>query len=115
MQKRYESKNIPIEILRSFVTVVETGSYTKAGELLNLSQAAVSAQIARLRRILRGELFTRGAERRGAETPGLTIAASAAYPSIIANDFWSLQKLLYLHSLEGAPIRIETGRAAKSA
>src|SRR5215204_3303531 len=51
VQKRYESKNIPIEILRSFVTVVETGSYTKAGELLNLSQAAVSAQIARLRRI----------------------------------------------------------------
>jgi DNA-binding transcriptional LysR family regulator len=63
VQKRYESRNIPIEILRSFVTVVETGSYTKAGELLNLSQAAVSAQIARLRRILRGELFTRGAER----------------------------------------------------
>lgn len=63
MQKRYESRNIPIEILRSFVTVVDTGSYTKAGKLLNLSQAAVSAQIARLRRILRGELFTRGAER----------------------------------------------------
>jgi DNA-binding transcriptional LysR family regulator len=63
VQKRYESKNIPIEILRSFVTVVDTGSYTKAGELLNLSQAAVSAQIARLRRILHGELFTRGAER----------------------------------------------------
>ena len=49
VQKRYESKNIPIEILRSFVTVVDTGSYTRAGELLNLSQAAVSAQIARLR------------------------------------------------------------------
>jgi DNA-binding transcriptional LysR family regulator len=63
VQKRYESKNVPIEILRSFVTVVDTGSYTKAGELLSLSQAAVSAQIARLRRILRGELFTRGAER----------------------------------------------------
>jgi DNA-binding transcriptional LysR family regulator len=63
VQKRYESKNIPIEILRSFVTVVDTGSYTKAGELLNLSQAAVSAQIARLRRILHGELFTGGAER----------------------------------------------------
>jgi DNA-binding transcriptional LysR family regulator len=63
VQKRYESRNIPIEILRSFVTVVETGSYTRAGELLDLSQAAVSAQIARLRRILRGELFTRGAER----------------------------------------------------
>jgi DNA-binding transcriptional LysR family regulator len=63
VQRRYESKNIPIEILRSFVTVVDTGSYTKAGEALNLSQAAVSAQIARLRRILRGELFTRGAVR----------------------------------------------------
>jgi DNA-binding transcriptional LysR family regulator len=63
VQKRYESRNIPIEILRSFVTVVETGSYTRAGEVLNLSQAAVSAQIARLRRILRGELFAGGAER----------------------------------------------------
>jgi DNA-binding transcriptional LysR family regulator len=63
VQKRYESKNIPIEVLRSFVTVVDTGSYTRAGELLNLSQAAVSAQMARLRRILRGDLFTRGVER----------------------------------------------------
>ena len=84
MQKRYESKNIPIEILRSFVTVVETGSYTKAGELLNLSQAAVSAQIARLRRILRGELFAGGAERqltnRGA------IALSHARRIVAIND-----------------------------
>lgn len=88
MQKRYESKNIPIEILRSFVTVVETGSYTKAGELLNLSQAAVSAQIARLRRILRGDLFTGGAERqltsRGAVVLGYARRIVAINDQLIA-------------------------------
>jgi DNA-binding transcriptional LysR family regulator len=61
VQRRYESKNIPIEVLRAFVTVVDSGSFTKAGDLLGLSQAAISAQIARLRRILHGELFERGA------------------------------------------------------
>jgi DNA-binding transcriptional LysR family regulator len=84
VQKRYESKNIPIEILRSFVTVVDTGSYTKAGELLNLSQAAVSAQIARLRRILHGELFTRGAERQ--LTSRGEIALSYARRIVATND-----------------------------
>ena len=60
MQRRYESKNVPIEVLRSFVTVVDSGSFTKAAEQLDLTQAAVSSQIARLRRILLGKLFTRG-------------------------------------------------------
>jgi DNA-binding transcriptional LysR family regulator len=61
VQRRYEGKNIPIEVLRAFVTVVDSGSFTKAGDLLGLSQAAISAQIARLRRILHGQLFERGA------------------------------------------------------
>ena len=60
MHKRYESNNIPIEVLRAFIAVIDAGSYTKAGEWLNLSQPAISAQIARLRRILQGELFVSG-------------------------------------------------------
>jgi DNA-binding transcriptional LysR family regulator len=84
VQKRYESRNVPIEVLRSFVTVVETGSYTKAGELLNISQAAVSAQIARLRRILRGELFARGVERQ--LTSRGTIVLSYARRIVAMND-----------------------------
>ena len=60
MHKRYESNNIPIEVLRAFIAVIDTGSYTKAGEWLNLSQPAISAQIARLRRILQGDLFVNG-------------------------------------------------------
>jgi len=60
MHKRYESNNIPIEILRTFIAVIDAGSYTKAGEWLNLSQPAISAQIGRLRRILQGEVFVNG-------------------------------------------------------
>lgn len=36
------------ELLRSFVTVAETGSFTHAAELLNSTQSTVSAQIRRL-------------------------------------------------------------------
>jgi DNA-binding transcriptional LysR family regulator len=84
MQRRYESRNIPIEVLRSFVVVVDSGSYTKAANLLGLSQAAVSAQVGRLRRLLRGELF----ERQGALklTSRGTIALDYARKIIAMND-----------------------------
>jgi DNA-binding transcriptional LysR family regulator len=61
MQRRHDSKHIPIEILRTFVMVIDAGSFTKAAEWLNLSQAAVSAQMKRLREILQGDLFMHGA------------------------------------------------------
>lgn len=61
MQRRHDSKHIPIEILRTFVMVIDAGSFTKAAEWLNLSQAAISAQIKRLREILQGDLFLHGA------------------------------------------------------
>ena len=84
MQRRYESKNVPIEVLRSFVVVVDSGSFTKAANLLGLSQAAVSAQIGRLRRLLRGELF----ERQGALklTSRGTIALDYARKIVALND-----------------------------
>ena len=67
------------------MTVVDTGIYTKAGELLNLSQAAVSAQIARLRHVLRGELFTRGAAVRQLTSRG-AIVLSYARRIVAMND-----------------------------
>jgi len=60
MHRRHETENIPIEILRSFVTVLDTGSFTKAAAVLALTQSAISAQMKRLQRLLRDELFTRG-------------------------------------------------------
>ncbi|MGJ7915369.1 LysR substrate-binding domain-containing protein [Massilia sp. LXY-6] len=52
--------NIPTELLRTFVTVVSTKSFTRAGEVVGRTQAAVSLQIRRLEDLLDGQLFVRG-------------------------------------------------------
>jgi DNA-binding transcriptional LysR family regulator len=57
MHRRHQHLNIPIEIVRTVVAISEAGSLTKAGEKLNLSQPAVSAQIKRIQSLLGGELF----------------------------------------------------------
>jgi DNA-binding transcriptional LysR family regulator len=60
MHRRYAKKNIPIELLRALVTIVDTGSYTKAADTLDLTQSAISSQIARLGGLLGGSIFARG-------------------------------------------------------
>jgi DNA-binding transcriptional LysR family regulator len=54
------SRNIDVALLRAFVAVVETGSVTRAANLLSLTQAAVSQQIKRLEELFGAELFDRG-------------------------------------------------------
>ena len=41
-------QNVPIDLQRAFVTVVDLGSYTKAAEALGRTQPAISLQIRRL-------------------------------------------------------------------
>ena len=53
-------KIIPIELLRAVVAVSDNGSYTKAAKALNLTQPAISAQIARLGQLLGGSMFAKG-------------------------------------------------------
>src|SRR5258708_7851261 len=60
MHRRYGKKNIPIELLRALVPIVDTGSYTKAADALDLTQSAISSQIARLGKLLGGSIFARG-------------------------------------------------------
>jgi len=57
MQSRY--KHIPIEVLRAFVIISETGSFTKAANELNLSQSAVSLQIKRLQQLVGSDVFAK--------------------------------------------------------
>jgi DNA-binding transcriptional LysR family regulator len=57
MHRRYDSTNIPIELLRSFVTIAEFGSMTKAAEQQQLTQPAISAQIKRLQQIVGADLL----------------------------------------------------------
>jgi DNA-binding transcriptional LysR family regulator len=54
--------NIPVVLLRSFISISGHGSFTKAGEELNLTQPAISAQIKRLQRLVGGDLFFKKAQ-----------------------------------------------------
>jgi DNA-binding transcriptional LysR family regulator len=53
--------NIDIDLLRTFVTIVETGSFTRAAEHLLRTQSTVSLQIKRLEEQVRCLVFERNA------------------------------------------------------
>ena len=52
-------KNIPTDLLRTFITIVDVGGFTQAGELLGRSQPAISLQVKRLEEMLDVPLFHR--------------------------------------------------------
>lgn len=53
--------DLSYDLLRTFIAVAETKNFTRAGELVNRTQSAVSQQIKRLEGELGQELFKRGA------------------------------------------------------
>jgi len=53
--------NIPTELLRTFVAVVDLRSFTKAAQVLGVTQPAVSAQVKRLQFLLGFELLDKSA------------------------------------------------------
>ncbi len=54
--------NIPTDLLRTLVAVVDLRSFTKAAVSLGLTQPAVSAQIKRLQFLLGGDVFDRSVQ-----------------------------------------------------
>ncbi len=50
--------NLPTDLLRTFISVVELGGHSKAGAVLGRSQPAISLQIRRLEELLRTPLLT---------------------------------------------------------
>jgi len=54
--------NIPTDLLRTLVAVVDLRSFTKAAAKLGVTQPAVSAQIKRLQFLLGGDLFDRSVQ-----------------------------------------------------
>ena len=50
---------IDVEQLRTFVAIVETGSFTQAGEVVHKTQSAVSMQIKKLEERLEHPIFVR--------------------------------------------------------
>jgi DNA-binding transcriptional LysR family regulator len=102
MHRRHQYLNIPIEIVRTVVAISETGSLSKAGERLGLSQPAISSQVKRLQSLVGGELFVKTAN--GTTTTELgKLALHQARRILEAND----QLLRLGGSAEGPqPIRL---------
>jgi len=60
--------NIPTDVLRTFVLIVELRSFTRAARAQGMTQPAVSSQLRRLQALLGVELFDKSA-------PGVTLTA----------------------------------------
>ena len=102
MHRRHQHLNIPIEIVRTVVAISETGSLSKAGDRLGLSQPAISSQIKRLQSLVGGALFLKTAN--GTTTTELgKLALQQARRILEAND----QLLRLGGNTEGAqPLRL---------
>ena len=81
-------RDIDAVIVRAFLTVVETGSVTKAAMFLNLTQGAISQQIKRLEQLSGRHLFTRSGRRLVLSAEGRSLIGPAAQ-LISANDLLS--------------------------
>src|SRR3990172_2762332 len=68
--------NIPTELLRTLVAVVDLRSFTKAAHSLGVTQPAVSAQIKRLQTLMGIELLDKSA-------PGVSLTAKG---EIVVNE-----------------------------
>lgn len=69
--------NIPTDLLRALVTLVDHGTFTKAGRQLGLTQPGVSAQIKRLQLLLGYELIDRSLPGIGLTPRGEIVVAHA--------------------------------------
>ena len=70
-------KQLSLDNLRTFVTVVDLGGFAKAGEKLGRSQPAVSLQIKRLEQQLSKRLFSKQGQRQVVNQDGLNLYKTA--------------------------------------
>jgi DNA-binding transcriptional LysR family regulator len=78
-----------VDLLRTFVAVVEAGSFTKASVTVHRSQAAVSMQIKRLERMLGTTLFIRDTRNLALTRPGNTLLEYARRMLDLHEEAWS--------------------------
>lgn len=79
-------RNLPIDLLRTFVTVTELSNISRAGELLGRSQPAISLQIKRLESIVNESLFKRAHGQRFELTLSGQVLFDYAQKILILND-----------------------------
>lgn len=70
---RSSNKNLPIEWLRTLVTVVDSGGFSQAGELLGRTQPAISRQVKELEERLGRQLLLRSGRTLNLTESGLRV------------------------------------------
>ncbi|WP_102798894.1 LysR family transcriptional regulator [Bowmanella denitrificans] len=81
-------KQLSLDNLRAFVTVVEMGGYAKAGDFLGRSQPAISLQIKRLEEQLGRKLFTRQGQRQQVNSDGMQLYQQAVQMLAINDELF---------------------------
>src|SRR5215475_4532264 len=87
-----------IDLLRTFLGVVDSGSVTQAATALHMSQAAASQQIKRLEQALECRLFERQGRRLALAPAGERLLAQARRMLALNDEVWSAMRT---HSFEG--------------
>lgn len=83
--------NLDLDLLRSFVHIAETGSFTRAGEIVGRTQSAVSMQVRRLETITGKPLLVRGKGGMVRLTPHGSYLLSYAQEMLELNDrIWAV-------------------------
>jgi DNA-binding transcriptional LysR family regulator len=95
--------NIPTDLLRTFITVVDLRSFTRASQALGVTQPAVSTQIKRLQALIGAELLDKSAPGVMLTAKGEAIAAQARR-MLAVND-----RILELSADSGAVNRVRIG------
>lgn len=81
-------KQLSLDNLRTFVTIIELGGYNKAGELLGRSQPAISLQIKKLEGQLGKKLFDKVGQRYQANADGQWLFEQAKQMLAINDDIF---------------------------
>ncbi|WP_375458080.1 LysR family transcriptional regulator [uncultured Enterovirga sp.] len=81
-------RNLDTALLRAFVAVAETGGMTSAGNVLHLTQAAVSQQIKRLEETLGCELIRRDRRGLGLTDSGERLFGRAKRMLALNDEIW---------------------------
>ncbi len=83
--------NLDVDLLRSFVHIAETGSFTRAGQIVGRTQSAVSMQMRRLETMVGKPLLVRGKGGMVRLTPHGSYLLSYAQEMLELNDkIWAV-------------------------
>jgi DNA-binding transcriptional LysR family regulator len=97
--------NIPTDLLRTLIAVIDLRSFTRAAQSLGVTQPAVSAQIKRLQTLLGVDLFDKSA-------PGVTLTARGEVMVNHARRLLALNdQMLDATRLGGSTARLRIGLA----